>query len=57
MLGTNELHLNKASMNDVLQAWVDAQMKDKQRVIDVTWHPTFAYFIVKLDAVEQDTND
>lgn len=52
MTGTNKIVLNCASMNAAMQEWVDAHMKDKVRVMDVSYNDLECTFQVRVDSVK-----
>lgn len=48
MRGNNELHLNGATMQRIVQEWIDREIKSKPQVRHVSHHETAQAFIVKL---------
>lgn len=50
MIGANKLILNKATVNQALQDWVDKHLADKPKVEDVLWVASESAFHIKVDS-------
>lgn len=53
MQGSNELRLNKATMTQIIQEWIDREIKSKPTVTAVSYHAGENTFIVTTSDAER----
>lgn len=57
MRGNNELRLNGATMQRIVQEWIDREVQSRPQVSDVSYHASEHTFIVRLTDPIPDCNN